>query len=142
MHDSKMVTSRPLLATICVENVSEVTFEVDTGASHSLITLSCYYRLQTDFIMNGIKPLRYKGQPLGDRIMKLADGSTSLRMKGIVQMHIAKSVDCKESKLVTFIVVKGGNNLLGRHTIQMLWPEAFNSFVRAINATSQYKPFI
>ena len=52
-------------------------------------------------------------------------------------MHIAKSVDYKEPKLVTFFVVKGGNNLLGRHTVQRLWPEAYNSLVRAIGAQSQ-----
>ena len=138
VNDSRMVTIRPLLAMICVENVSEVTFEVDTGASHTTISLNSYYWLQNDFVMKGRIPLRYQSQHVG---MRLADGSRSLRTKGILQMRIAKSVDCKESKLVTFLVVQDGYNLLGRHTVQMLWPKAFNSFVRAIDATSKYKPF-
>ena len=84
--------------------------------------------------MKGRIPLRYQSQNVG---MWLADGSRSLRTKGILQMRIAKSVDCKESKLVTFLVVQDGYNLLGRHTVQMLWPKAFNSLVRAIGAKSQ-----
>ena len=141
VNDSKMVTIRPLLTMICVENVAEVTFEVDTGASHSMISLNSYYKLQNDFVIKGRKPLRYQGKPLDILDIKLADGSTSFRFKGMVQLNIAKSVECKESKLVTFFVVQDGKNLLGRHTIQMLWPKAFNSFVRAIDATSKYKPF-
>ena len=64
VNDSKLVTIRPLLTTICVENVSEMTFEVDTGASYSTIALNSYYWLQNDFVIKGRKPICYQWHPI------------------------------------------------------------------------------
>ena len=138
MEDSNcvglMVTNEPLLTRICVENVAEMTFEVDTGASHSMLSRSSYYKLQNDLVMKGRKNLLYQGQQLD---VKLADGSTSVSGVGTVQMSIAETVNYGKPILVTFFVMKGGSNLLRRHTVQRLWPEAYNSLVRAIGAKSQ-----
>ena len=56
VEDSKMVTNEPLLTKICVENVAEITFEVDTDASHSILSLSMYYKVQNDLVIKGRKP--------------------------------------------------------------------------------------
>ena len=56
--ESPLITNDPLLTRICVENVAEMTFEIDTAASHSLLSQSIFKRLQRDLAEIGRKPLK------------------------------------------------------------------------------------
>ena len=51
--ESPLVTNNTLLTRICVENVAEMTFEIDTAASHSLLSRSIFDRLQRDLAVRG-----------------------------------------------------------------------------------------
>ena len=92
MEDSNcvglMVTNEPLLTRICVENVANMTFEIDTATSHSILSQDMYNRLQNDLAIRGRKPLISQPQQV---CIKLADGSTMSRHLGMVQMYIAKN---------------------------------------------------
>ena len=47
----------------------------------------------------------------------------------VVQIHV--SCDLKKFETVyplTFLVLEGPNNLIGRHSLQRLWPKEFNAF--------------
>ena len=125
--ESPLVTNDPLLTRICVENVAEMTFEIDTAASHSLLSRSIFDRLQRDLAVRGRKPLQTQKQQVS---IKLADGTTTAKHVGTVQMHIAKTVNCKKPILVTFFILDGPNNLLGRHSIQRLWPDVYSMLIK------------
>ena len=55
--ESPLVTNNPLLTRICVENVAEMTFEIDTAASHSLLSGNIFDRLQRVLAVRGRKLL-------------------------------------------------------------------------------------
>ena len=94
---SPLITNDPFLTRICVENVAEMTFEIDTDASHSLLSQKIFERLQRDLAEIGRTPLKTLKQQV---IIKLADGTTTAKHDGTVRMHIAKTVNCKEPILV------------------------------------------
>ena len=114
MGESPLITNDPLLTLICVENVVEMTFEIDTAASHSLLSKSIFERLQRDLAVRGRKPLQTQQQQVS---IKLVDGSDTAKHIGTVQMHIAKTVNCKKPILVSFFILDVPNNLLSRHAI-------------------------
>ena len=104
-----------------------MTFEIDTAASHSLLSKNTFDRLQKCLADRGRKPLQTQQQQVS---IKLADGTTTSNHVGTVQMHIAESVNCKKPILVTFFILDGPNNLLSRHTIQRLWPDVYCTLLK------------
>ena len=70
--------------------------------------------------------------------IRLADGKLANQNCKVVQIHVSNNLN-KNAKLipVTFIVVKGPNSLLGRHTLARLWPREFEQFKTV--ATNNYK---
>ena len=55
--EGPLVTNDLLLTRICVENVAELTFEIDTTASHLLLSRSVFDRLRRNLAVRGSKPL-------------------------------------------------------------------------------------
>ena len=114
---SPLVTNDRLLTRIDVEGIAEMTFEIDTAASHSLISQDVFNRIQNDLKTRGKKPMK----PLDQQVsIKLADGSTTAKKVATVQMHIATPSNLKEKVLATFFILNGPNNLLSQHTVQQL----------------------
>ena len=62
--------------------------------------------------------------------IKLADGTNTDKHIGTVQMHIAKTVNCKKPTLVTFFILDGPNSLLSRHTMESLWPDVYRMLIK------------
>ena len=127
---SPLITNDPLLTRICVEGVAMMTFEIDTAASHSLISQDVFNRIQGELKFRGRKLLK----PLDQQVsIKLADGSTAAKNVATVQMNIATSENSKEKVLATFFILEGPNNLLSRHSVMNLWPATYKAFVRDTN---------
>ena len=106
--------------------MAEMTFEIDTAASHSLLSQSSFDRLQRDLEARSRKPLQTQKQQVS---IKLADGTITAKHVGTVQMHIAKTVNCKKA------ILYGPNNLLGRHSLQRLWPDVYSTTHSAVFET-------
>ena len=117
-------------------------FQVDTAASHSILTHEAYKRLK-NMPYGNIPDMRPE-----TRKSQLADGSSSNRILGSV------SIRCKarnsDSKMLDFYVMDAPVNLLGRYAIEKLWPKMFTGIkevtgkstvtkVRSCNL-STYKP--
>ena len=73
---SPLVTNDPLLTRIDVEGVAEMTFEIDTAASHSLISQDVFNRIQKDLKVRGKQPMKPVVQQVS---IKLADGSIAAK---------------------------------------------------------------
>ncbi len=63
--------------------------------------------------------------------IRVADGSSSNKSSGVVQIKVNKA-DC-EPVLLSFFVISGPNCLLGRHALEQLWPAEY----RALRAATQ-----
>ena len=89
-----------------------MTFELDTAASHSLLSKNIFERIQKCLADRGRKPLLVQKQQVS---IKLADGTYTDKHIGTVQMNIARTVNCRNPALVTFFILDGPNCLLSRH---------------------------
>ena len=109
-----------------LENVVSLKFEVDTGASHNIISKRCFDQLQNSLIRQG----KEKSKSLPHTVkIRLTNGTMDPNECKVVQIHV--SSDLKKFETVyplTFLVLEGPNNLIGRHSLQRLWPKEFNAF--------------
>ena len=125
MDSHPLATSTPLMTSLNLENVLHLKFEVDTAASHNVISLDNYNKLQSCLLKRkrqGLKPF-----PQGVKI-RLADGSLASQKCQVVQIRLSRNLrHFKDYVTVTFLVVKGPNNLIGRFSIEKLWPHEFNA---------------
>ena len=97
-----------------------------TAASHNIISKKCFDELQDNLIKHGKE--KSKSLPRGVKI-KLADGSIASQECPVVQINVSTDLhDFKNSFPLTFLVVKGPNNLIGRHSLERLWPTEFLAF--------------
>ena len=73
----------------------------------------------------------------------LADGSLADQVCPVVQLDVSTDLDkLSNSPLsLTFLVVNGPNNLIGRHALALMWPTEFNRFKQATCANF-VKPYI
>ena len=132
--DHPLVTTDPLLTKLNVENFAHVTFEVDSAASHNIISKTNFDKIQKQLKIRGKRAKRLENTIK----IRLADGKLSSQNCHVVQLMLSTNLN-KNAKLspYTFIVVKGPNNLIGRHTLARLWLEEFDKFKSV--ATSNYK---
>ena len=80
------------------------------------------------------KQLKLRGKETSKKLAKtikirLADGKLADQNCQIVQIHVSTNLE-NSAKLfpLTFLVVKGPNNLIGRHSLARLWPKEFERF--------------
>ena len=130
-----MVTSDPLLTRLNVEGFAHVTFEIDSAASHNIISENNFNQLQKELKLRGKNPTKKLDKTIK---IRLADGKLANQNCKIVQIHVSTDLE-NSAKLfpLTFLVVKGPNNLIGRHSLARLWPKEFEQF-KAV-ATNNYK---
>ena len=113
-----MVTSKPLLTRLNVEGIAHITFEIDSAASHNIISECNFNLLQ--------KQLKIKGKDNSKKLNKtikirLADGKLADQNCNVVQIHVSADLDWSSTLVpLTFLVVKGPNSLIGRHSLARL----------------------
>ena len=121
-----LVTNAPLMAILNLEDVVSLKLEVDTAASHNIISQSCYEVLQANLKKQGKE--KSKSLPKGVKI-KLADGSIASQECKVIQINVSRDLtNFRDNIPLTFLVVAGPNNLIGRHSLELLWPKEFQAF--------------
>ena len=123
-------TNEPVITEIKMGTAGLEKFEVDTAASHSILTHEAYDRLK-NMPCGNIPDLRPE-----TRTIQLADGSSSNKDMGSVSIRC--QAGNSDSKKLDFYVMKAPGNLLGRYAIEMLWPEVFKG-LRAVASTPTVK---
>ena len=104
--------------------------EVDTAASHNIISERSFNKLQDELVKQGFE--KSKKLSRGVKI-RLADGNLADQVCPVVQLTVSTDLHKLSNKplALTFLVVKGPNNLVGRHSLACLWPTEFKAFKNA-----------
>ena len=120
------------MTTLNVEGICHLKLEVDTAASHNIISEASFNRIQNHLSKIG----RQKVKQFNNKVkIRLADGSVSSQECPVVQLNVSTNLRHLENPIMlTFLVVNGPNNLVGRHSLARLWPSAFEQFK---NSTTQ-----
>ena len=113
-----LVTNPAMMTCVRLEGVCYADFECDTAASHSVISEKVFSELQQQLK----KKLCVKQVNVA---IRLADGTSSNKSSGVVQIAVEKAY--AEPVLLSFFVISGPNCLLGRHTLEQLWPEQYRA---------------
>jgi hypothetical protein len=121
-----LATTESLMTRLHIEGIGTLKMEVDTAASHNIITEKCFSQLQNQLVKRGME--KSKRTSRGVKIT-LADGTMAPQECPVVQLRVSTDLCGFTNPLaLTFLVVKGPNNLVGRHSIAKLWPTAFRDF--------------
>ena len=115
--------NKNIMAGVILNDNIKCELEIDTGACNSIMSYDLYKE-----IINKSSD-HYPELEVGKVIMKMADGSYSMAVKGLSQMKIARADLPDKVGVFKVIVVQGPHNLLGRSALKELWPEQYNSFV-------------
>ena len=121
-----LATNEYLMTKLNLENVFHLGMEVDTAASHNIISEECFNELQNRLFRKG----KEKSKKLSRGVkIRLADGSMADQECPVVQIKVSTDLrDFSNPLALTFLVVKGPNNLVGRHSLEHLWPAEFLAF--------------
>ena len=122
-----LVTNESLFTKLNLEGVMHCNFEVDTAALHNIISKSSFDHLQTT--LKGCKCPESKKLESGVGI-RLADGSLADQECTVVQITVSTDLYHVTNNPfdLTFLVVDGPNNLVGRHALASMWPVEFKAF--------------
>ena len=112
------MTNSPIMTRVALEEVLLAEFECDTAASHSVISAELFKQLQWKLG----RTLIGKKENVA---VKLADGSVSSKSYGSIQLKVRAHRTAPVK--VTFFVLEGPNNLLGRYTLEQLWPVEYKA---------------
>ena len=124
-----LVTSDPLMTYLNVEGIACLPWEVDSAASHNIISEGCFNKLQKQLNLRGLESSKMLPRTVK---IKLADGNMAGQNCPVVQLNVSTDLHKFTNNLaLTFLVVKGPNNLIGRHSIARLWPREFERFRQA-----------
>ena len=121
-----LATNESLMTKLNLENVFHLGMEVDMAASHNIISEECFNELQNRLVKQGKEISKKLSR--GVKI-RLADGSMADQECPVVQIKVSTDLrDFSNPLALTFLVVKGPNNLVGRHSLERLWPAEFLAF--------------
>ena len=113
-----------MMTSVRLQGVQLTGFECDTAASHSVISDKVFSKLQKKLT----EKLCVKKVNIA---IRLADGSSSNKSSGVVQIKVNKADN--EPVLLSFFVISGPNCLLGCHALEQLWPAEY----RALRAATK-----
>ena len=119
-------TNRPMMTSVILAGKCKAQFECDTAASHSLMSVKLYKRLHEE-------PWCQIPKAVTENVaMKLADGTISKKSCGVIKLSVkARNTPTVE---LSFFVVSGPNNLLGRFAIETLWPKQYKALRNIVNS--------
>ena len=112
-------TNKPMMTSVILAGRGKAEFECDTAASHSLISEELYKKLQQEPGCQIPKVVMEKVA------MKLADGTISGKLCGSVRLSVQTGNN--PSVELSFFVISGPNNLLGRFALESLWPRQYKA---------------
>ena len=113
-------TCPPIMTEVNIGQVQLVKFECDTAASHNIMSEETYQNLRKK------GPSRIpQARQQQNLAIRLADGSTSGKSCGSIEVEV-QACNSKVVKM-QFFVVRGPNNLLGRHALENIWPSQFRA---------------
>ena len=115
-------TNKSVMTKINMGTAGPMEFEMDTAASHSILSYASYMKLRNN--SEGDIP-RLKSE---SRNIRLADGTSSC--KRLSSVSIRCKADNSDSKVLDFYVMNAPGNLLGRYAIEELWPKLFTEIKR------------
>ena len=84
-----LATNEPLMAVSNLENEVSLKLEVDTAASHNMISTACFEKLQASLLKHSKE--KSKSLPQGLKI-KLADGSIASQECKVVQINASRDL--------------------------------------------------
>ena len=118
MDTHPLVTIPPIKTCLNLENVVSLNFEIDTGASHNIISKRCFKQIQNSLILRG----KDKSKSLSRTVkIRLANGAMDPSDSKMVQINVSCDLNKFETVYpLTFLVLEGPNNLIGRHSLQRL----------------------
>ena len=125
-EDHPLVTCEPLLTYLNLEGLVRCRFEIDSAASHNVISEKWFNILQKQLKEKGKGPTKRLPRPVK---IKLADGNMADQECPVVQIGVSKDIfKFSDNMPLTFLVVKGPNCLIGRHSLAKMWPTEFSMF--------------
>ena len=118
-----LVTIEPICAILNFENVVNLKFELDTGASDNMISKKNFDLLQASLVKQG----RNKSKILPQKVrITLANGALASQVCKVAQINVSRDINnFNDIHSLYFVVLAGPNNLLGRHSLQCLWPKEY-----------------
>ena len=112
------MTNKPIITRVAIEESLIAEMECDTAASHSVMSAELFKKLQRKLG----RTLQGKKENIA---VKLADGSISSKSYGSILLTV-RAHETTPVK-ITFFVLAGPNNLLGRYALEQLWPEEYKA---------------
>ena len=121
-----LATTESLMTKLNIEGICHSSMEVDTAASHNIVSERAFDALQDQLVKRG----KEKSKRLSRGVkIRLADGNLADQECPVVQLNVSTDLHKFSKPLaLTFLVVKGSNNLVGRHSLACLWPTEFKAF--------------
>ena len=116
-----------ITASMIVEGRYICDFEIDTDASHTVVSPSVY---QKAYLVALNKPERGPQTP-----MKLADGSKSQKSSFSTHLSLARADNPKNIRTFEVMVLEGPSVILGRTAIKYFWPKIYNDLLAAAGNT-------
>ena len=116
-----------ITAAMIVEEKYICEFEIDTDASHTVVSPEVY---QKAYLVARDKPEKGPKTP-----MKLADGSHSQKTSFRTYLSLARADNPKNVKTFEVMVLEGPSVILGRTAIKYFWPKIYNDLLAAAGST-------
>ena len=109
-----------------MKNVVNLKFDLDTGAANNMISKKYFDHLQASLVKQGKKKSKILPQKVR---IRLVNGSLASQVCKIAQINVSRdSNKFNDVHSLYFVVLSGPNNLLGRHSLQCLWPKEYEAF--------------
>ena len=116
-----------ITAAMIVEGRYICNFEIDTDASHTVVSTEVY---QKAYLVAENKPERGPQTP-----MKLADGSKSQKSSFSTHLSLARADNPGNTRTFEVMVLEGPSVILGRTAIKYFWPKIYNDLLAAAGHT-------
>ena len=91
-----LVTSDPLMTCLNIEGIARLPFEVDSAASHNIISDKCFNRLQKELKLRGKEPSQMLPRTVK---IKLADGNMASQNCPVVQLKVSTDYWCPDHRI-------------------------------------------
>ena len=123
-----------IMAAMIVEGRYICQFEIDTDASHTVVSPEVY---QKAYLVATNKPKRGPLTP-----MKLADESHSQKTLFSTHLSLARADNPSRTRTFEVMVLEGPSVILGRTAIKYFWLKIYNDLLTSVGSTRKAASFI